>query len=235
MTWVVSMAVSTVVSAGEMTDLVFIVESTDSTTSAGEITTSYVGRQKTVVQSPDSQLIIDYQELQLVEYRQGTGKCYTYPLLDIKDSAKDFSPEDRFRREMAQQLGRAEVETTTGGIETGGLREVEIHWGRRVNLHRTFVSPSVTVYGRLFTVGQDLYLVNDKYADLDVLLDYGRMRDSILRMNPLLRRLDISAQVSILNGVPVQKTQKNGVVEKFSNIQKGSVYSYPPVPDACRQ
>ncbi|WP_163335954.1 hypothetical protein [Desulfopila sp. IMCC35008] len=234
MALVLFMAVSTVVSGGEMTDLVFIFESTDSSTAGGKIITSYVGKHKTVVQSPDSLLIIDYEQLKLVEYHASTGRCDTYPLVDERTNAKAFSPEERFRQEMVLKLGTAEVVTKNGFMDTEGFREVVIFWGRLVNLHRTVVPPSVRIYGRCFTAGRDHYWIDDKYEDLDVLLDYGKRRDSVLGLNPLLRRLDISGLVLLLNGVPVQKKDEQGVVEKFETIKTGSVDSCPRLPAACR-
>lgn len=229
-----SMAASTGVRGEKMTDVVFIIESTVNTTAGGAKTTSYVGQHKTVVQGPNSLLIIDYGKLQLLEYQPSVERCDRYPLLDEKSSGKQISQEERFRQEMATQLGTAAVEATTAIPETKGFRPVAIHWGGRINLHRTVAPPSVAMYGRRFAAGRDLYLVNDTYEGLDVLLEYGKRRDSVFRLNPLLRRLDISGQVSLLTGVPVEKTNGHGIVEKFEIFTKGSVDSYPSVPGACQ-
>lgn len=233
-TWALFVMAATTVSGGEMRDFVFIFESVDDGSADVKNTTSYVGKMKTVVQDSDSLLVIDYRQQQLVEYHLLTGKCEKYYLVGEENTGKGSRQDYQFRQEMAQQLGTAEVEKASGKVETKGFRRVAITWGGQANLHRTVTPPSVMMYGRHFTTGRDLYLVDDNFKFIDLLMEYGEMRDSVLARNPLVRRLDISAQISLITGVPVQITHGDGAVEKFKKIKKGSVDSYPPVPDTCR-
>jgi hypothetical protein len=215
---------------GKMHDSIFIFESW---TADGKSITSYVGEKRTVVQDFDSLLVIDYEGLQLVEYHTLTGTCEKYSLNLGEQQEKGVLKDDPIRQKIAQQLGMAKVEKIAGRAGAGTFRKVALNWGSGANLHRTVAPPSIIMYGRTFTPERELYLVDDDYEYLDQLFKYGDLRDSVLAVNPLLSRLDISGQVSLLAGVPVQVTHRDGTVEKFGKVKRGSSKLLPPEPEKC--
>lgn len=185
-------------------------------------------------------IYIDYAKNYFYRYDKSNRSCLKFPFNSNQVNEPVNTEKDINSRNISL-VSSFKVFTTTEHKEIAhyNCSLKHILFGADLAMFQMVAPLVVHEYGQRFTESMVGYCVSDDVVGLNTLFNIAQKRNDVFKNNPLLRQIDIVGLLEILDGFPVQITQKihetDFVTTLASNLEPIKDEKKLSLPVECRK
>ena len=151
-------------------------------------------------------VVVDYETGTLTRCNNLEKACDVFYLKN-QDQGNPVAPDQNLqvKEKMIDVLGsiHVEPENETKIINNISCRKINVLFGSQMTRFRMMAPVVIDKYGRQFTEYSATYWVSKKIVGYEKLIKIGEKRSLYFKANPLVRQIDITGLLQILDGFPV--------------------------------
>lgn len=181
----------------------------DGSDKPGTLVTYSVNDERTRIETENEIICIDYTHYTLYRYHKHDGSCLKFPInsgvLDNANSRKSHSKKNNNSLSVDYKVFITDRHQNIGNYN---CQLKQILFGANLAKLQTVRSPVVHEFGQSFTGLMVSYCVSKDVVGVDRLSRIAKKHESIYLQNPFLRQIDLVSLIEVLQGFPVQISQK---------------------------